>query len=117
MKSSALRQISLYALSLGIAACGAGDGSAPSLPTSPEVVRPTGVAAPDSSTEIWMPVGFEGAEPPNFKAVFRVRPRPDTQGIIRGESPLTVEFDVCGSRSDTDKTLTYLYGLFGQSSG
>ena len=109
MKSSALRQILLYALSLGIAACGAGDRSAPSLPTSAQGVPAPGVAAPGSSPEVWMPVTSEGAEPAGFKAVFRVDPKPDTEGIIHGDSPLTVEFDVCGSRTDADKTLSYLY--------
>ena len=109
MKSSALRQISLYALSLGIAACGAGDGSAPSLPTSPQGAPAPGATAPDSSTEISMPVTSEGAQPAGFKAVYRVDPKPDTEGIIRGDSPLTVQFDACGSRTDADKTLTYLF--------
>ena len=108
MKSSALRQVSLYAFAFGIAACGAGDRSAPLAPSSAQVVRPTGVA-PDSSPEISMPVTSEGTKPAGFEAVFRVHPRPDTEGIIRGDSPLTVEFNVCGSRTDADKTLTYLF--------
>lgn len=56
-----------------------------------------------------MPVTSDGAEPAGFKAVFRVDPKPDTDGIIHGESPLTVQFDACGSRTDADKTLSYLY--------
>ena len=107
MKSSALRPISLYALAFGIAACGAGDRFAPSLPTSPQGAPATGAAAPDS--EVSMPVTSEGTKPAGFEAVFRVDPKPATDGIIHGDSPLIVEFDVCGSRTDADKTLTYLF--------
>ncbi len=109
MTPSALRQFSLFTLSLGIAACGAGNGSAPLLPTSPEVEPASGVAAPGSSPEILMPVTSQGVQPEGFKAVFRVHPKPDTDGIIHGYSPFTVQFDVCGSRTDADKTLSYLY--------
>lgn len=56
-----------------------------------------------------MPVTSQGAEPAGFKAVFRVNPKPDTEGIIQGDSPLTVHFDVCSSRTDADKPLSYLY--------
>lgn len=109
MKSSALRQTSLSALILGIAACGAGDRSAPSLPTSVQVVPTSGVVAPGSSPGISMPVTSQGTKPAGFDAVFRVDPKPDVQGIIHGDSPLLVEFDLCRSRTEGDKNLSYLY--------
>jgi hypothetical protein len=108
MKSSLVARIAIYGCAVVLAACGAGDRSAPVGP-SPAQVQHTITATPASSPEVSMPVTSEGTKPADFKGVFHVDPKPDAEGIIHGESPLGVEFDTCGSRTDADKTLTYLY--------
>jgi hypothetical protein len=106
MRSGTLRRLSPYVVSLSLGACGAGDHSAPALPTSPQDV-PAKAAPPPSG--IPMPLSSEGTKPAGFDAVFRVDPRPDTDGIIHGNSPQTVHFDSCGSRTEGAQPLTYLY--------
>jgi hypothetical protein len=50
-----------------------------------------------------------GEAPKGFLPAFRVSPGLDGDGVIRGESPLTVEFDLCKSSPDAGKTLYFLF--------
>jgi hypothetical protein len=50
-----------------------------------------------------------GDPPLGFEPSFRVRPRPDEEGVVHGYSPLTVEFDMCKSKADEGKTLHFLF--------
>jgi len=106
MTAPALRRISLYVLSLGVAACGAGDHS-PSRPTSIEAAKPT-VVTP-GSTGITMPVTSQGTKPAGFEASVRVDPHPNKDGIIVGDSALSVRFNACHSKSGSDRELFYLF--------
>jgi hypothetical protein len=50
-----------------------------------------------------------GAYPEGFLPRFRVTPQPGSDGVIRGETPLKLEFDLCGSTPGTGKALHFLY--------
>jgi len=116
MKSSSLRQAALLGFSLALAACGAHDGS-PQLPTSPTqsgtLPGQGGVAVlppPDVSTGgVAMQSASVGPPPSGFNAVFSTTPRKGKDGNLHGESPFTVEFDLCNSTAEAGKTLAYWY--------
>lgn len=116
MKPSSLRPAALLGLSLALAACAAHDGSSPQLPTSPaQSGTPAALdgvailAPPGVSSGVEMQASSVGPPPTGFKTIVRVKPRPGLDGVIRGESPLTVEFDLCDSTADAGKTLFYYY--------
>jgi hypothetical protein len=66
-------------------------------------------AAPSVGEGLGMPVTSSGAKPAGFEARLRVDPRPGDDGVIRGDSPLTVNFDLCGSTPGEGSALTYLF--------
>jgi hypothetical protein len=106
MKSMA-RLFGSFACALVLASCGSGERSAPAFPTAPELARAT--AAIPSAGGVAMPVTSQGAQPAGFKAVLRVDPKPDEDGVIRGSSPLDVDIDACGSQAGEGGELTFLF--------
>lgn len=106
-----LRRVLLLGASIAVAACAGHDGSRV-LPTSEagqgQAALPTGTGAPGSTPAIVME-SSDGDAPAGFVPSFRVRPRPDEDGVIRGYSPLTVEFDLCNSTPDAGKTLHFFF--------
>jgi hypothetical protein len=104
-----------------LSSCGRGASpaapSAPAVaPTAPEAVAlrlsvpGTGAGQPsvDASDEVSY-LETQGAYPEGFLPKFRVTPKPGADGVIHGESPLEVEFDLCGSTADAGKTLHFLF--------
>lgn len=51
----------------------------------------------------------QGVAPEGFKTAARVDPKPSEDGIIHAESPVSVEFDLCGSTVEPGKTAHYLF--------
>src|SRR5262245_46053777 len=100
MKSLAIR-FSWVGLTLVLGACNSGDHAA-RLPTAPGRVPGT-AAAPASQ------LATASGGPEGFFASFRVKPQPGLDGVIRGSSPLPIEFDLCGSRADAGKDLVFLF--------
>ncbi len=107
------RAASLFASALLLSACGSGSSS-PSAPTSPAkapvvaapVVSPTrGIALGVASTPTGDPyVESAATAPGGFVPKFRVDPHPGDDGVIRGDSSIQVEFDLCGSSNLDGKT-------------
>jgi hypothetical protein len=77
-------------------------------PTAPQLAPTSGVAGAPTA-RVPMQASSQGVAPEGFRTVIRVDPKPDTDGVIRGNSPLTVEFDACGSTPDAGKTLRFLF--------
>jgi hypothetical protein len=50
-----------------------------------------------------------GLAPEGFKTVIRANPKPSEDGVIHGDSPITVEYDACGSTVEPGKTAHFLY--------
>ncbi len=98
MKSPAYCSL-LVSLVLVAVGCSSGDRSTPAGPSAAQRTPAVAVAAPSGGGGD-MPVGAQGAKPAGFDAQIRVRPTPDAEGIVRGESPLTVEFDLCSSKGE-----------------
>lgn len=112
MTSLELRAVGMSAIVLMLAACGAHDGS-PVLPNG-ATVKGAAAAVPSSGVGSAQPTGIVmeasvGSPPAGFSARFRAQPQPGADGVIRGDSPLTVTYDMCGSTADGDKELRYLY--------
>jgi hypothetical protein len=114
MQCSPLRELPLI-IGLGLAMAACGDRSAP-LPTSPGAQQvaetPSGTVAIQPPFDPSEGIGYAesvGVPPAGFKTVVRVKPRPGSDGVIRGETPFTVVFDLCDSTADAGKTLFYLY--------
>lgn len=100
-------------------ACGGSSAVAPATPTAPVAVAPVvhqvpagGPGSPTSSSAVGDDVPYvesAGAYPEGFLPKFRVQPGPDEEGVIHGDSPLTVEFDTCGSTAEAGKTLHFVF--------
>ncbi len=106
MTGSILRRGLAPAVALCVAACGAGDRATPSSPSAVQSTR-----TPDTRTPgvgVALPAESSGTKPVGFDSSIRVNPKPDEDGIIRGNSPLEVEIDVCQSKQGEGAPLTYL---------
>ncbi|HET7294288.1 MAG TPA: hypothetical protein VFM88_17825 [Vicinamibacteria bacterium] len=99
MKAAATR-FPWLGLAVFLGACNAHD--APQIPTAATRER-AAAAAPASD------LASASGGPAGFFASFRVEPQPGTDGVIRGSSPLPVEFDLCRSRADAGKPLYFLF--------
>lgn len=104
---TSLRALCL-AVCLGLVGCGSHEDAAPSSPTAPQLAPSAGVSR-SASDPIAMAASSPGLAPEGFRTVIRVDPKPDVDGVIRGDSPLTVTFDACGSTADAGKTLHFLF--------
>ncbi len=103
---------------LFLAACNGGAPSpgGPSSPGAPPPVTPaspggpgTATAAPAAPDDQIAYLESAGAYPPGFQPKFRVSPGPGVDGVIRGASPLEVEFDLCGSTAEAGKSPRFLF--------
>ena len=106
-----LRQVSMV-VAVGVALVACGGRSAPPLPAAPgtqaQGPSPVGTSA---GSAVLVQESSVGVPPAGFKMVVRVDPRPGADGVIRGASPLTVRFDLCGSTADADKSLFFVKEL------
>ncbi len=89
MKSLIVR-VAVLVTVLGIAACGGYDRKVPSSPTAPSI--PDGGLPGDIVME-----SSQGLAPAGFQLVSHTNPKAGEDGVIRAESPITVDFDLCGS--------------------
>lgn len=107
MRALVLRRGLVSAVALCLAACGAGDRSQPAAPSAVQAARTPDVAAP--AVGMAMPAESSGTKPPGFDMALRLEPKPGLDGVILGDSPLTVQIDVCHSAPGEGQSLTYLF--------
>jgi hypothetical protein len=77
-----------------------------------------GLTDPSPSRDAWgvsdgsgvaMAAASLGPPPEGFKLVLRSLPQTDVDGVIRGNTPVSVDFDACRSRGDAGKSLFFWF--------
>lgn len=99
-----VRLLVLLALGGAVAACDATKGGDARVPTAPAAAEAPAVSERQPVLE-----ASQGLAPAGFRLVSHVDPRPGEDGVIRAESSVTVEVDMCQSMVEADRHAWFLF--------